>query len=361
MSSPVRHSARPAVVSLLAVAALLVSASAAAAATASVSVTTASGQSDPVAYVPRVFTVSGNGPPGSSLYMKQRPAGGAGCAPTAYADPGRLSTGFYGLPVEGAFSFQRVGTWDAPGDWTFCVWIATGETTIAPVITQTVNFRTPGGQIATSISPRTPQVGQRAEVTVAGDTEAPRRMWVKIRPALGGECAPNYDADAGQSLIDGWDADGVFHAKRYTWLSDPGHYVVCAWLAGSSYDPWPVAGPQAMTFNVTRRPPVVASAAALDCPKRSPITRFHAGHVTSVCARYRFSTPPVAGAKLTVSYVAPTRRTYKTVRSRWPSGASTTLTAAPLAASAYRHRRGLWRAILRVAGQRVKTTSFRVM
>lgn len=359
MSSPVRHSARPAAASLIAAAALLVSASAAAA--APVSVTTATGQSDPVAYIPRVFTVSGTGPPGSAIYMKQRPAGGAGCAPTAYADPGRLSTGFYGLPVDGAFSFQRVWTWDAPGDWMFCIWVATGEMTITPAISQTVTFRTPAGRIATSISPRTPQVGQRAEVTVAGATEAPRRLWLKIRPASGGECAPNYDADAGQSLIDGWDADGTFHAERYTWPSDPGEYIVCSWLAGSSYDPWPIAGPQAMTFNVKRRPPVVASAAALNCPKRSPITRFHAGHVKSVCARYRFSTPPAAGTKLTVSYVAPTGRTYKTVTSKWPSGAASALTAAPLAARAYRHRRGRWQAILRVAGQRVKTASFRVM
>ena len=264
--------------------------------------------------------------------------------------------------MSGAFAFQRVWTWDAPGGRTFCIWVAPSETTITPAIAQTVSFRTPAGQIATSISPRTPQVGQRAEVTVAGDTEAARRLWLKIRPASGGDCAPNYDADAGQSLIDGWDADGLFRARRYTWPSAPGQYVVCAWLAGSSYDPWPIAGPQAMILNVTRRPPVVASAAALDCRKRKTITRFHAPHVKlAVCARYRFSTPPVTGAKLAVSYVAPTRRTYKTVTSKWPSGASKALTAAPLAARAYQHRRGRWQAILRVGGQRVKTTSFRVM
>lgn len=338
------------------------SAGAATAATATVSVTTVpAGQPDPVAYIPRVFTVAGSGPAGTYLYMKQRPAGGAGCAPTAFADPGRLSTGFYGLPINGSYSFQRVATWDAPGDWTFCIWVVPSETTIASAIAQTVSFRTPPGHIATTIRPSTPHVGERAEVTLAGATEAPRRLWLKIRPASAGPCAPTYDADTGQSLIDGWDADGEFAVRRYTWPSSPGQYVLCTWLAGSSYDPWPIAGPEGETFTVMPLPPVVSSASALDCRKRSTAVRFHARRVKSICARYRFSTPPPAGARLTVSYVTPTRRTYKTVTSRWPGNASRVLTAAALPARAYLNRHGRWRAILRVAGKRLKSTTFRVV
>jgi hypothetical protein len=263
--------------------------------------------------------------------------------------------------VNGSFSFQRVAAWDAPGAWTFCMWLAPDETTIADATAQTIAFRTPAGQIATRIRPSTPHVGQRAEVTLTGDTEAPRRLWLKIRPASGGPCAPNYDADAGQSLIDGWDADGRFHAKRYTWPSSPGQHVVCAWLAGSSYDPWPIAGPETLTFNVAPRLPVVSSAVALDCRNRSTITRFHARTAKSVCVRYGFSSPPAAGTRLTVSYVTPAQTTYKSVAVTWPGRASRTLTVAPLPARAYRHRRGRWRAILRIADTPLKTASFRVM
>ena len=361
MSLPVHPAARLAAAGLVATAALMMSAGAAAAATATVGVTTAAGQPDPVGYIPRVFTITGSGPAGTYLYMKQRPAGGAGCAPTAFADPGRLSTGFYGLPVNGSFSFQRVWTWDAPGDWTFCIWIGPSETTIASPIAQTVGFRTPAGQIGASILPSTPAVGERAEVTVAGDTEAARRLWAKIRPAAGGPCAPTFDADLGQSLIDGWDADGGFDAKRYTWPTSPGPYVVCTWLAGSSYDPSPVAGPQALSFTVIPRPPVVSSAAALNCRNRRTIKRFRARSVRAVCVRYGFSRPPGAGSAMTVAYVTPAHRTYKTTTTTWPGTASRALTAAPLTARAYAHRRGRWRAVLSVGGRRIRTTSFRVV
>jgi hypothetical protein len=315
-----------------------------------------------VAYIARVFTVNGSGPAGTYLYMKQRPAGGASCAPTAYDDSGRLSTGFYGLPVNGSFSFQRAWTWDAPGSWTFCIWVAPSETTIASAIAQTVSFRTPAAQMGVSIHPSSPAVGQRAEITVAGDTEAPRRIWLKLRPAAGGGCAQTYDADPGQGLIDGWDANGSFDAKRYSTATAAGQYLLCAWLAGSSWDPWPVSGPQALTYTVVPPPPLVASAAALNCRNRSVVVRFRAGSVKSVCARYQFARPPAAGSELSVSYVTPARRTYKTVISTWPGGASrASLTAAPLPARAYRHRHGRWQAILRVAGRQIKTTSFRVM
>jgi hypothetical protein len=355
------HHARLGLAGMTATVATLAGAGTAMAASASVSVTTAAGQSDPVAYIARVFTVAGSGPAGSKLYVRQRPAGGAGCAPTAYADPGRLSTGFYGLAVNGSFSFQRVAAWDAPGDWTFCMWLAPDEMTIAAPIAQTVSFRTPAGQMATSIRPSTPQVGERAQVTLAGDTEAPRRLWAKVRPASAGACGPTYDADPGQSLIEGWDADGAFDAKRYTWPSSPGQYVVCAWLAGESYDPWPIVGPQALSFNVVPRPPVVSSAAALDCRNRRAVKRFRARKVKAVCMRYGFARPPAPGTPMTVSYVTPAHRTYKTMTTRWPSTGSRALNAAPLTARAYANRHGRWRAVLSVSGRRIRTTSFRVM
>jgi hypothetical protein len=346
---------------LAATAGLLVGASTAMAASASISVTAANGASDPVAYIPRVFAITGTAPAGTNLYVKHRPAGGAPCAPTAYDDPGRLSTGFYGPAAGATFAVQRAWTWDAPGAWTFCIWLAPSETTISTPIAQTVMFRTPSGQIASRIRPGTPRVGQRAEVTVAGDSEAPRRIWVKIRPASGGPCAPTYDMDSGRSLIDGWDADGAFDARRYVTQTTPGQYVICDWLAGTSFDPLPVAGPSALTFNVAPAPPVVSSVATLDCRKRTAISRVRAGEVKSVCVRYRFAKPPAAGSRLSVSYVTPRRKTYKTVIATWPSKTVKTLTTAPLPGRAYKHRRGTWRATLRVGGTKIKSTSFKVI
>jgi hypothetical protein len=346
---------------VVALAVSLATAGAALADSASIAVSTASGGSDPVAYIARVFSISGTASAEDNLYVKHRPAGGAPCAPTAYSDSGRLSTGFYGLAVNGTFDVQRVWDWDAPGAWTFCMWLASSETTITTPIAQTITFRTPGGEIGASIDPSTPTTGERAQVTVAGTTEAPRRIWTKIRPGSGPPCAPTYDLDAGQSLIDGWDADGAFDAKRYTTPPTPGQYLICSWLAGSSYDPWPIAGPQALVFTVVPPPPVVSSVATLNCRTRRTLARLRASRVRAVCLRYRFARLPSAGDPVSVSYVTPARRTYKTVSSTWPSGRSQTLISGALPARAYKHRRGAWRAILRVAGRQIKRSSFRVI
>jgi hypothetical protein len=342
-------------------AALLACAGSAAANSASIAVTASNGASDPAAYSARVFTVSGTAAAGDNLYMKQHPAGGAPCAPTAYSDQGRLSTGFYGLPVNGSFTFQRVWTWDAPGAWTFCIWLAPSETAIATPLNQTILFRTPNGQIASSIQPRAPRVGQRAEVTVAGSSEAPRRIWVKVRAASGGACAPSYDLDPGQSLIDGWDAEGGFDAKRYTTQTTPGRYLICSWLAGSSWDALPVAGPSSLLFDVMPPKPVVASSTAVNCRTRKAVTRVQARTLKSVCVRYRFAKAPTLGTKLSVSYITPARRTYKTVTSTWTAKSAQSLISAPLPGRAYEHRRGTWRATLRASGATVKTTTFRVI
>jgi hypothetical protein len=344
--------------------ALLVGAgSAAAADSAAISVTAANGASDPVAYIARVFTITGTAAAGDNLYMKHRPAGGAPCAPTAYSDPGRLSTGFYGPAAGGSFGVQHVWTWDAPGAWMFCIWLAPSETTIATPITQTVLFRTPTGQIASSIKPATPRVGQRAEVRITGASEAPRRIWVKVRPASAGPCAASYDLDPGQSLVDGWDADGDFDVSRYLTQATIGQYVICDWLGGNSFDALPVAGPTARVFNVIRSTakPVVASVTTLNCRTKRKVSRLDAGTVKSVCLRYRFAKAPTPGTRLSVSYVTPAHRTYKTVTSTWPSRPRQTLVTAPLRSPAYEHRRGTWHATLRAAGAKIKSSAFRVV
>lgn len=345
-----------------AAAALLLGAgSAAAADSAAISVTAANGASDPVAYIARVFTITGTAAPGENLYMKHRPAGGAPCAPTAFSDPGRLSTGFYGPAAGATFSVQHVWTWDAPGAWMFCIWLAPSETTIATPIMQTILFRTPSGQIASSIRPAAPRAGQRAQVTVAGASEAARRIWVKWRLASAGPCAATYDLDPGQSLIDGWDADGTFSANRYITQAIPGQYVICDWLAGNSFDPLPVAGPAGLAFNVTPVKPVVFSTAIASCRTQKAIAAVRADRVRRVCARFRFSKAPSPTTRLSVTFVTPAGKSYRTVTSTWPNRPRRTLISGPLPRRAYKHRRGVWHATLRTLGKRIKTMSFRVV
>jgi hypothetical protein len=346
----------------LATVALLVGASSASADSATIGVALPDGTPDPVAYIPRVFSVSGAGGAGDNLYIKHHPGAGGTCAPSAYADvSGRLTSGFYGIPASGPFSAQQIFTWDAPGTWTFCMWLAPSETTVVSPVSQTITYRTPNGQINASVSPSVPTAGQRTTVTVSGTSEAPRRIWAKIRPVTGQGCAGNYDADPGRDLIEGWDANGAFAATRDATQTAAGRYLVCVWLAGSSYDPLPIAGPQALTFTVGRPLPTVEKASALDCRARGPVRRFHAEDVRSVCMRYRFASAPAPGAQVSISYVTPKQRTYKTVALAWAAGRSRTLTAATLPGRAYQHRRGVWRAVLRIGGQRVVTVSFKVL
>jgi hypothetical protein len=358
-----RPGARPAV--RLALAALVTTAALAAGAApaladgASISVTTVDGRSDPVAFIPRIFTVSGTAPAGSLLFVKHRAAGGAPCAPTAYSDPGSNWTGFYGLAVSGAFNIQKVVTWDAVGTWTFCFWLAPSERTIASAIAQAVTFRLPTGTMTGSAQPSVPRPGRSVTVTVTGVSEAPRTLYAKVRSALGAPCAQTYDADAGESLISGETVDGAFTGRANTVEPTPGQYVVCVWLAGTADDPMPVAM-QTLSFNVQAIPPVLSSAVALDCSTRRVLHRFRSTSVRAVCMRYRFSTSPYAGQRLLVSYVTPAHRIYKTVASRWPTGGARVGITPSLPARAYRHRRGTWHAILRIAGHQIKSTSFRV-
>jgi hypothetical protein len=349
---------RLAVLTLVATVTLAVSAGTSLAAV-SISITTADGRSDPVAFIPRIFTVSGTAPGATRLFVKHRAIGGASCAPSPYLDPGSSWTGFYDLAVNGAFSFPKAITWDASGSWMFCFWLASDERAISARIAQTVIFRLPTGSMSASVAPLLIRPNQRARVTVAGASEAARNLYAKVRRAGTGPCATAYDLDPGQSLISGENVNGAFTGDAITAQPAPGQYVVCAWLAGSSYDPAPIAI-QSTSFSVVAKRPVLSSATVLDCSTKRTLRSFRATTVRSVCMRYRFSTPPYAGQRVLVSYVTPAHKTYKTVASRWPTGGAKTAITPSLQARGYKRRRGTWHAILRIAGKQVKSTSFRV-
>jgi hypothetical protein len=351
---------RLAVLTLVATAALAAGAGTALAAGESISITTADGLSDPVAFIPRIFTVRGTAPGATRLFVKHRAIGGASCAPTPYLDPGSSWTGFYNLPVNGAFSFPKAITWDAAGSWMFCFWLGSDERVTSTPVSQTVIFRLPTGSMSASVTPTLIRPNQRLQVTVAGASEAARNLYAKVRRAGTGPCATSYELDVGQSLISGESVNGAFTGDAITFEPTPGRYVVCAWLAGPPSDSTPIAI-QTTSFVVTAKPPVVTSVQPLDCSTRGVIRRFRAADVRSVCVRYRFSTRPYPGQRLLVSYVKPNRRTYKTVTARWPTGDTKTIIAPGLPARAYRHRRGTWHVILRMAGKQVKSTAFRVL
>jgi hypothetical protein len=250
--------------SVLALLALLMGAATALADSASISVTNTAGQSDPAAGVPRVFTISGVASVPEKLFLKYRSPGGAPCAPSAESDSGStLSQGqqegafdfAYDSPVNGAFNLQQVYNWGPPGTFVFCAWLASSENAITTPVTQTITFRSPTGTITATLNPTTPTPGQQTTVTVTGSSESPAKVFAKIRPAGGAGCALTYEADSGENLINNDSVNGSFSTQATTIQSKAGQYLLCLWLAESTTDTSPIAGPQPVTFTVALPPP----------------------------------------------------------------------------------------------------------
>jgi len=230
----------------------LVVADGARAASASITVTTSAGLSDPAAGVPRVFTVRGISDGPGRVYVSYRGPGGAACAPSASSDSGRSVGSFYGSSVNGAFNFSEARTWNPPGTVVFCIWIARSESAIAVPITETVTFRPPIGTISAMLSPLTPAVNEATSIIVQGQSEAPARVYARIRP--GGACAPSFDADSGRTLLTGDPVNGSFSLQATMTQANPGAYAMCMWLALSSGDATPVAGPVLQRVHVLGPP-----------------------------------------------------------------------------------------------------------
>jgi hypothetical protein len=348
--------------SLVVTLALLGSAGPAWADSASLSVTTDGGLPDPVAYIPRVFTVSGTATGSVNLYVKHRAAGGPPCAASAYTDSGTFLEGaFYGVPISGAFAMNKTLTWRRPGTWLVCFWMASEETSITAPTSQVMTVRGPPAAIGATMTPNPAHAGEPAQITVAGTTEAPRRVYAKIRAADGTPCGPTFDADPGGGMIAGWSVEGAFAIKAN--LDNPvlGQYLICTWLAGDSADDLPVAGPVAQVFGVVRPRPIrVSSASAVNCKTHRKLRKIRATKLKSLCMRYGFSSPPLAGERLSLSYVTPARRVYKTVGARSRGARAIVLKGAALPSRAFKRRRGTWRAILRVDNHELSSTTFKV-
>lgn len=267
-------------VGLLATMAVLVCSAAALADSASISVTNTAGESDPAADLPRVFTVSGSTSEQERIYIKDRPAGGIPCAPTAVTDPGEWFDGFgsengdlgdeQGPVVEPVtpFKFQNAFSWSRPGNYMFCIWIASWANEIVSPITQDITFRYPRGTISATVAPIAPNVNENATVTVTGNSEATEHIYAKIHEAGATTCAPTYQSDSGEELIEGTSVNGSFSVQATTMQSKAGQYVICLWLGSSASETSPIAGPQPETFTVVSPPapcvvPKLASGASL--------------------------------------------------------------------------------------------------
>jgi hypothetical protein len=233
---------------------------------ATISVTNTAGQSDPVAGVPRVFTVSGVAAVPEDVFVKYRSTGGAPCAPDASEDSGTAfysGLGYpglaYGDEVNGSFQLAHVFTWGSPGTDMFCIWLAKDANTIASPITETITFRAPTGTITASVNPVTPMPGQQFTITITGASESPDEVFATVRAAGGAGCAPTFQADSGQGLVNGQNVNGSFSVQANTTETSAGAYLLCLWLADSSSAIPAIAGPQPETFTVVSPPPIVSS------------------------------------------------------------------------------------------------------
>jgi hypothetical protein len=310
---------------------VLASSGAALADSASISVTNTAGQSDPAAGLPRIFTVSGNVAVPTKLFVKYRGPGGAPCAPNAESDTGSYLDGqylwnstFYRAAVEGTFAIHEVITWSSPGPVVFCIWLAGEEKEIANPITQTITFRSPGGTITATVNPTTPTPGQRATVIVTGSSEAPAKVYAKIRSAGGASCAPAFEADSGEDLIDGESVNGSFSVQSQTAALKAGQYLLCLWLATGPAETPAIAGPQPETFSVGTPPPPPPPPPAPSCivphvgaavSLRTIERRLTAAHCGLGRIRYAFSAHRRRGAVISLSSKAGTL-----LSSRYPVG-----------------------------------------
>lgn len=278
---------------------------------ASLTVTATGGQSDPVAGLPRIFTVSGTAAVPADVYVKFRAPGGAPCAPNAKEDSGSTFdsidpfNGFaYGYDeVNGNFQMQHVFTWPAPGPEVFCIWVAHAEgepfnteEKITVPFTQTIDFRAPTGTVTATVSPRTPQPGQPVTVQVTGASESPAYVYAKVRPAGGAPCAPDFEADPGESLIDQQEANGSFSLQATTTEHERGTYTICVWLAADANATPAVAGPQAETFAVGARAPCAVPAVEPGWRLSTAERRLQASHCEVGRIRYAHSTRVRRGA-----------------------------------------------------------------
>lgn len=136
-----------------------------------------------------------------------------------------------------------------------CFWIADLSSTVATPFTQSIAFWPPTATITATISPAVPRPGEHTTVTVTGASEAPLQAFAEVRRDGGAPSSATYATDTGASLLERHLVDGAFSIGASMTQQSPGPYLLCLWLAESSTDPAPAAGPQPQPFAVVAPPP----------------------------------------------------------------------------------------------------------
>lgn len=347
---------------------LLCGASVAQADSASLAFLDAAGNPDPVVDVGRTARLTLNSSTPKRVFFKNRPAGGAPCAPSASSDTGSESfngvwdgSTFNGSNVNGDLTIDKSGRWGTPGTFQFCIWLADSFSQSVTPFTQQVTFRRPTGAISGVVTPGAPLVGQSVTLAVTGSSEAPKRAYATVR-AAGAACAPSPSADPGTGVLDGEAVNGAFSFTRTFTNATPGPKVVCLWLTGSSSDTAPVAT-QTAAFTVTAPPPpcvvpalaggtplanvqpaLATAACAMGAVDYVPSTKFARGTLVRLTPVSGTSLPNGAAVNVTVSDGKPCRvpsvrrgQRLSTVRSRIVAAGCTVGT---VRRSASRTRRG---------------------
>ena len=330
---------------------------------------TTTGQSDMVAGVARIWSVSGVATNPIGLLIKFRPSADSRARRAPRPTPANGSAVTPGTAPRACASRAivrspfRMVLGESPGTYQLCYWFADrAEHRSRPPITQTIIVRRPTGSITATIESGAPRArAESTTVTVTGTTESPKQVFATVR-AAGSACAPSYSSDTGSSLI---------YGHRRSTGSSPSpprrrsrRPATTSSACGSSGGRRRrVADRRPAAAAVQRRPaasgPVLGAGSSTARPRRR-VSSFRARKVGSVCMRYQFSTTPLAGARVTVSFVRPNRRTHTVARTTWGESQSQPITLGPLNARAWRNRRGTWKAVLRVDGRTLHTASFRV-
>lgn len=235
--------------SLVLAPAVLVLAPEASADSATLSVVDASGKADPAQDVGRTFKFTVTASSATQFFVKYRPNGGAACAPAYSTDSGNGLIGYQGVPA-GTQTVSLAETWSNNGPFLFCMWLGETGSTSTLVGQQVVTFRAPRGSISFAATPQPGPVNGPIRITVSGTSEAPRELFVTWRNAGGSGCAPTRGSDSGNSFISYQSVNGGFRFSQVQTFQSRGRYLFCVWLANSSDDTQPVAGPKGFVVTI---------------------------------------------------------------------------------------------------------------
>lgn len=200
--------------------------------------------------------------------IKVRATGGPACAPSYTSDPGEALSPFYTRSVApGDTTATATHTFDKPGTFQFCGWLYNRDTspdTLIATTTGTYTVASPVGAISGVAAPASVLPGQQFVVTVSGQSEVARRLYVAWRPAGEPPCAggpsldPASSATSSSTPFSQGDVLGSFTKQVQLSLSTYGRYRFCSWIASSTSDLAPLGVNETILRVVPPRPAIAS-------------------------------------------------------------------------------------------------------